>query len=214
MREINYTVVDQVDQFTVDQAAMLWHEIVSVNIGNVSEYLERKLLLVDAIKDGEIEAQSIPPDKNYEAAVVTREELFRWAIKKKAKPRFLFPTERSDYYENLFKAGATPTTPKNVTKTVSAPQKELAPRENEMHVLLERVFKVLSKELKRAPTAKEVWRGLQDRRVEFDTDSIICEFIGDTIEWRSMARNTKTMTYQAVANRISKIRQKLEKNHR
>jgi hypothetical protein len=93
-------------------------------------------------------------------------------------------------------------------------QKKVVPRENEMHVLLERAFKVLNKELKRAPTAKEVWRGLQDRRVEFDTDSIIYKFIGDTIEWRSMARNTKMMTYQAVANRISKIRQKLEKNHR
>lgn len=95
----------------------------------------------------------------------------------------------------------------------AAPKKAI-PRENEMHVLLERVFKVLNNELKRAPTAKEVWRGLQDRRVEFDTDSIIYKFSGDTIEWRSMARNSKMMTYQAVANRISKIRQKLEKNHR
>lgn len=214
MREINYTVVDQVNQFTVDQAAMLWQGITSVNIGNVAHYLERKLLLVDAIKDNEIEAQSIPPDKNYDLAVVTREALFRWAIKKKEKPKFLFPTERSDYYENLCKAGETPTAPKDATKTLRTAQKEPIPRENEMHVLLERVFRMLSKELKRAPTAKEVWRGLQDRRVEFDTDSIIYKFIGDTIEWRSMGRNTKTMTYQAVANRISKIRQKLEKNHR
>lgn len=95
-----------------------------------------------------------------------------------------------------------------------AAPKKVIPRENEMHVLLERVFKILGRELKRAPTAKEVWRGLQDRREEFDTDNIIYKFNGDTIEWRSLARNTKTMTYQAVANRISKIRQKLEKNHR
>lgn len=96
----------------------------------------------------------------------------------------------------------------------NAVPKKVIPRENEMHVLLERVFKVLTRELKRAPSAKEVWRGLQDRRVVFDTDNIIYNFNGDTIEWRSLARNTKTMTYQAVANRISKIRQKLEKNHR
>jgi hypothetical protein len=104
--------------------------------------------------------------------------------------------------------------PRQFKSPNDAAPKKVIPRENEMHVLLERVFKVLGRELKRSPSAKEVWRCLQDRRVEFDTDNIIYKFNGDTIEWRSLARNTKTMTYQAIANRISKIRQKLEKNHR
>lgn len=96
-----------------------------------------------------------------------------------------------------------------------SPEKQLVPRENEMHVLLERAFVLLHDELGRAPSVKEVWRALQERADTLDTDHILYKIDGDTIEWRSMAGHTSVMRFDSAANRLSKIRKKFSgKNHR
>lgn len=95
------------------------------------------------------------------------------------------------------------------------PERHPVPRENEMHVLLERTFLLLHDELSRAPSVKEVWRALQERADTLDTDHILYKIDGDTIEWRSMAGHTSVMRFDSAANRLSKIRRKFSgKNHR
>lgn len=102
-----------------------------------------------------------------------------------------------------------------VTSDVSAPERQPVPRENEMHVLLERAFLLLHDELGRAPSVKEVWRALQERADTLDTDCILHKIDGDFIEWRSMAGHTSVMRFDSAANRLSKIRKRFsEKNHR
>jgi hypothetical protein len=96
-----------------------------------------------------------------------------------------------------------------------APAKVTTPRESDLHELLERTLLTLKPELARWPSAREVWRALQERADTLDIDQILYKIDGDIIEWRSMAGNTNTITYNGVANRLSKIRKKLsEKNHR
>jgi len=95
------------------------------------------------------------------------------------------------------------------------PERQPVPRENEMHVLLERAFLLLRDELGRAPTIKEVWRALQERADTLDIDCILHKIDGDFIEWRSMAGHTSVMRFDSAANRLSKIRRKFSgKNHR
>lgn len=97
----------------------------------------------------------------------------------------------------------------------SPSERQPVPRENEMHVLLERAFILLRDEFGRPPTVKEVWRALQERADTLDTDHILYKIDGDTIEWRSMAGHTSVMRFDSAANRLSRIRKKFSgKNHR
>jgi len=109
---------------------------------------------------------------------------------------------------------------------ITSPQAEIIPqksavqdnppvvtRENDLHILIERVCKKLIAEQKRFPKARAVFNAIRKRAEEFDEDCIIIKATNDTIEWKSMYGNIDTMKIASLANRISKIKPKLMKNN-
>lgn len=177
-----------------------------------------------AIKSGELKAETIEHRQLVQTSML-------WVDGSKINPDIedkyqtfrSFRIHRDDYRAFLEANGEWPPAADSpvaawfaeVSGNESPPEKQPVPRENEMHVLLERAFLLLRDELGRAPSMKEVWRALQERADTLDTDHILYKIDGDTIEWRSMAGHTSVMRFDSAANRLSKIRRKFSgKNHR
>lgn len=180
--------------------------------------------LQEAIKSGELKAEMLEHQRLVQTSML-------WVDGSKINPDIedkyqtfrSFRIHRDDYRAFLEANGEWPLPADSpiaawfaeVSGNESSPEKQPVPRENEMHVLLERAFLLLRDELGRAPSVKEVWRALQERADTLDTDHILYKIDGDTIEWRSMAGHTSVMRFDSAANRLSKIRRKFsEKNHR
>src|SRR5690606_11189983 len=181
---IDYSIYDFKKSYTIHEAALAWaeteyepenrqkayqavyDELLRDVRGNYIQYRLKR-----DIRKNWINWESDSTDyTDWSRAEIWAEDLKRWAEARGQKPKFLFPEMRPA-------AEAAPP-----VKEKSAPPKPKQ-RENELHVLIEKVYLVLLSELRRPPDADEILSALDKREEEFDTGEIIQEVKGKCIYW-------------------------------
>jgi len=91
-------------------------------------------------------------------------------------------------------------------QTEQAQVKVSGTRENEMHLLLKRVYRALRAELGHSPSATQVFRRIELRHEQYDTDGLIQEVRDGVIYWNSLRLSDQKMTLRTVDNVVSRIR--------
>ncbi|MDE3016595.1 MAG: hypothetical protein KGI29_06730 [Pseudomonadota bacterium] len=229
---INYAAADLLHRFTVNEAAMLWCDVGKITEEHISQFMIMKSAIVEAVKANKLKAAETPhkiverrmngglydmQEPDYEKAVITRQALKKWAERNNQKPRFLFPEMRgvasvagegamiTQYNIMADHVVVTPKPKQPKAHNVSS-KPVTTSRENEMHVLIERIYYALRNELKEEPSSKQVYRTLETRHAEFDKDDIIQEVNATEILWISSQGNEQKMKLSTLINIVSKIR--------